>query len=195
MVTPTDHRDRVLPVDAARATLVGRVHDPELGPCVVAVRDDEAVDLTALAPTMSDLLDSGRAPGIAREGQAGRSWRLGDLLDASLAPAQRRAAVAHMRRVPLATALDAMSAACGFSSHRWIGAVDVPTAVVVTRDDRIVAPQRQHKLAAAVPGAVVVEIDGDHGVFLADPDGFADGLLQACAAVTLPVAPPSTTAA
>ena len=94
-----------------------------------------------------------------------------------------------MRRVPLAIALDAMRAACGFSSHLWIGGVDVPTAVVITRHDRIVAPQRQHKLAAAVPGAAVVEIDGDHGVFLADPDGFADGLRQACAAVTLPVAP------
>ncbi len=119
----------------------------------------------------------------------------GPVLDASLAPAQRRAALAHMRRVPLAVALDAMRAACGFSSHRWIGAVDVPTAVLVTRHDRIVAHQRQRKLAAAVPGATVVEIDGDHGVFLADPDGFAHGLRQACAAVTLPVAPPSTTAA
>jgi pimeloyl-ACP methyl ester carboxylesterase len=119
----------------------------------------------------------------------------GPLLDASLAPAQRRAAVAHMRRVPLATALDAMRAACSFSSHLWIGGVDVPTAVLVTRHDRIVAPQRQRKLAAAVPGAAVVEIDGDHGVFLADPAGFAEGLLQACAAVTLPVAPTSSTAA
>ena len=119
----------------------------------------------------------------------------GPLLDASLTPAQRRAALAHMRRVPLAVALDAMRAACGFTSHRWIGAVDVPTAVVVTRHDRIVAPQRQRKLAAAVPDAVVVEIDGDHGVFLADPDGFAEGLLHACAAVTLPVVPTSNTAA
>ncbi len=119
----------------------------------------------------------------------------GPLLDSGLAPAQRGAALAHMRRVPLATALDAMRAACAFSSHQWIGGVDVPTAVLLTRHDRIVAPQRQRRLAAAVPGATVVEIDGDHGVFLADPDGFADGLRQACAAVTLPVAPSSTTAA
>jgi 3-oxoadipate enol-lactonase len=119
----------------------------------------------------------------------------GPLLDGSLAPAQRRTALAHMRRVPLATAMDAMRACCAFTSHTWIGSVDVPTAVVVTRDDRIVAPRRQHKLAAAVPRATVVEIDGDHGVFLADPEGFSDGMLRACAAVTLPVAPSSTTAA
>jgi hypothetical protein len=42
---------------------------------------------------------------------------------------------------------------------------------------------------------VVVEIDGDHGVFLADPAGFAEGLRQACAAVTLPVVPTTSTAA
>ena len=119
----------------------------------------------------------------------------GPLLDGGLSPAQRRAALAHMRRVPLHIALDAMRAACAFSSHDWVGTVDVPTAVLVTRHDRIVAPQRQHKLAAAVPGAAVVEIDGDHGVFLADPDRFRNGLLHACAAVTLPVAPSSTTAA
>jgi pimeloyl-ACP methyl ester carboxylesterase len=119
----------------------------------------------------------------------------GPLLDGSLTPAQRRAALAHMRRVPLPIALDAMRAACEFTSHRWIGAVDVPTAVVITRHDRIVTPQRQRKLAAAVPHSVVVEIDGDHGVFLADPNGFADGLLHACDAVTLPVVPTSTTAA
>jgi 3-oxoadipate enol-lactonase len=119
----------------------------------------------------------------------------GPLLDNGLGAAQRRAALAHMRRVPLAIALDAMRAACAFSSHQWIGGVDVPTAVLVTRHDRIVAPQRQHKLAAAVPDATVVEIDGDHGVFLADPEGFCVGLLQACGAVTQPVAPSSTTAA
>lgn len=119
----------------------------------------------------------------------------GPLLDSALTPAQRRTASAHMRRVPLATALDAMRAACAFSSREWIGTVDVPAAVVVTRHDRVVAPRRQRKLASALPAAAVVEIDGDHGVFLADPDGFAAGLRQACAAVTRPVAPSRSTAA
>jgi 3-oxoadipate enol-lactonase len=119
----------------------------------------------------------------------------GPLLDGSLAPEKRRAALAQMRKVPLAIALDAMRAACAFSSHLWIGSVDVPTAVLVTSQDRIVSPHRQHRLAAAVLGATVVEIDGDHGVFLADPDRFRDGLLRACVEVTLPAAPVSTTAA
>jgi len=108
----------------------------------------------------------------------------GHLLDADLDPAARKAALAQMRRVPLAVALDAMHAVSTFSSHRWIGSVDVPTSVVVTRHDRVVAPHRQRRLAACVPGATLIEIDGDHGVFSADPDGLLDGLLRACAAVT-----------
>ena len=119
----------------------------------------------------------------------------GPLLDSRLTSEQRRAAAARMRRVPLATALDAMRAACGFTSHEWIGGVDVSTAVLITRHDRIVAPQRQRKLAAAVPGAAVVEIDGDHGVFLADPARFREGLLRACAVVTRPVVRRSPSAA
>jgi fumarylacetoacetate (FAA) hydrolase family protein len=46
-------------VDAARAVLVGRVwrHGEINGPCVVAVRGGEVVDISAHAPTMSDLLE------------------------------------------------------------------------------------------------------------------------------------------
>jgi fumarylacetoacetate (FAA) hydrolase family protein len=47
----------VLPVDADRALLVGRLWLPGVGPAVVAVRGDEFVDLSALAPTMSQLLE------------------------------------------------------------------------------------------------------------------------------------------
>jgi len=117
------------------------------------------------------------------------------LLDARLDPAERWQALSHMRRVPLAVALDAIHAACRFTSHDWIGEVDVPSAVLITGQDHIVAPQRQRKLASAMSGSTVVEIDGDHGVFLDAPDRFAAGLLSACAAVTEPTLPTSTTAA
>ena len=45
----------------------------------------------------------------------------------------------------------AMQAVCDFSSHRWISGVDVPTAVIVTRHDRVVPPSRQWRLARALP--------------------------------------------
>jgi pimeloyl-ACP methyl ester carboxylesterase len=76
-----------------------------------------------------------------------------------------------------------MQAVSEFTSHSWIGSVDVPTAVVVTRKDRVVPPRRQWKLAHAVPGATVVELDGGHDVFLHSPARFGAAVESACAAV------------
>jgi len=46
-----------LPADAARATLVGRAWVEGLGPVLVGVRPDGLVDLSRLAPTMTQLLE------------------------------------------------------------------------------------------------------------------------------------------
>ncbi|HEY1753284.1 MAG TPA: fumarylacetoacetate hydrolase family protein [Caulobacteraceae bacterium] len=48
--------DDILPVDGYAGVLVGRVSMPD-GPHVVAVREAGLYDLSALAPTMSDLID------------------------------------------------------------------------------------------------------------------------------------------
>jgi pimeloyl-ACP methyl ester carboxylesterase len=61
----------------------------------------------------------------------------------------------------------------------------VPTSVVITRNDRIVPARRQWKLAHALPDCTVIEIDGDHGVFLHAPGRFATAVLAACNAATL----------
>ena len=107
---------------------------------------------------------------------------LGDGLDARA----RRPVLDRMRRTPLVTALAAMQAVCDFSSHRWISGVDVPTAVVVTRHDRVVPPSRQWRLARALPAAEVIEVDGGHDVFAASPGAFAHALVDACLAVAVP---------
>jgi 3-oxoadipate enol-lactonase len=107
------------------------------------------------------------------------------LLGDGLPPDVRRATLARMRRIPLVAALAAMQAVCDFSSHRWISGVDVPSAVVVTRHDRVVPPSRQWRLARALPGAEVVEVDGGHDVFVDAPGAFAQALVHACLAVTL----------
>ncbi|GAB7191467.1 fumarylacetoacetate hydrolase family protein [Kineococcus sp. NUM-3379] len=75
--------DDVLPGDRERATLVGRVSDPGVGPCVVAVRGEEVVDLTGVAPTVSQLLERPDAVEVARSAPGGRRWPLADLLAAS----------------------------------------------------------------------------------------------------------------
>ena len=49
-----------------------------------------------------------------------------------------------------------------FDARPWIGAIDVPTAVVLTERDNVVAPGRQRRLAAAIPGAEVFPVAGDH---------------------------------
>ncbi|MFI1757947.1 fumarylacetoacetate hydrolase family protein [Streptomyces sp. NPDC020571] len=83
----------VLPEDADRATLVARVHAPEYdGPCVAAVRGERVVDLTAVVPTVADLMERDDAAAVVREADAGHVWRLDELLEA---PVGRRD-VAHL---------------------------------------------------------------------------------------------------
>ncbi|MEW2572054.1 fumarylacetoacetate hydrolase family protein [Streptomyces sp. NPDC047070] len=83
----------VLPQDAERAALVARVHSPRWdGPCVAAVRGEHVVDLTAVAPTVSDLMERDDAAEIVREADGGHTWRLDELL---AAPVGRRD-IAHL---------------------------------------------------------------------------------------------------
>jgi 3-oxoadipate enol-lactonase len=100
-------------------------------------------------------------------------------------PATARWARAQLSRTTLATAVSAMEAVSEFTSHRWIGQLDIPTAVVVTTRDRIVPVSRQLKLARAIPGASVHIVDGDHAVCITEPELFAQTLLTACWSVVL----------
>jgi 3-oxoadipate enol-lactonase len=106
---------------------------------------------------------------------------LGSILIGDAPDAETRSwARAQMRRTSMATALSAMQAVSDFTSHDWATGIDVPTAVIVPTRDRVVTPRRQHKLAAAIPGSMTYELDGDHGVFLNDPARLANVLLDAC---------------
>jgi len=86
----------------------------------------------------------------------------------------------EFRRSDPVKLIEAARALVRFTSHEWIGDVDVPTAVVVTRDDRLVPAPRQRKLAATVPGASAFELDGDHPVVVREPERFVPVLLEAC---------------
>jgi len=97
--------------------------------------------------------------------------------------ATARWARAQLSRTTLVTAVSAIQAVCEFRSDGWIGQVDVPTAVVITARDRIVPPSRQLRLARAVPGASVHEVDADHGVCINAPGRFARVLIEACSEV------------
>jgi len=64
-----------------------------------------------------------------------------------------------------------------FDSRGWAPTIDVPTACVVTLEDHVVPPGRQLDLAAAVPGATVQPVAGDHAACLVQPDDFVPALL------------------
>jgi 3-oxoadipate enol-lactonase len=76
-----------------------------------------------------------------------------------------------------------------FSSRDWVSDIAVPTAVVVTTQDRIVPSRRQYGLADAIPGAKVFEVDGDHFA-CADPStNFVPQLVAACDCVNAAASP------
>ena len=79
--------------------------------------------------------------------------------------------------------IEATRALSRYSSGRWLGEVAVPTSVVVTMQDGLVAPARQLRMAGAIPGARVFEVDGDHTVCAAQPDIFVPVLVDACLSV------------
>lgn len=100
----------------------------------------------------------------------------GPIEDQSLRNWARR----EMRRNDLVTVFSAMEAVVRFSSSDWVGAIDVPTAVLVPKSDSVVPVQRQLALAGAIPEASLYMVEGDHGVCVTGPAAFAPVLATAC---------------
>jgi pimeloyl-ACP methyl ester carboxylesterase len=82
-----------------------------------------------------------------------------------------------------ASVIQATHALSGFSSHDWIGDIDVPTAVIVTKRDELVPPEQQRKLARSIPGAEIFEVDADHDACVARADLFVPALRAALESV------------
>jgi 3-oxoadipate enol-lactonase len=89
-------------------------------------------------------------------------------------------AMEELRRSSPQAMLEAVAAIGRFSSHQWVREIDVPTAVLVTTEDRLVAPRRQRKLADAIPDAVEYEVHGDHAVCVVGYRRFVPVLIEAC---------------
>ncbi len=94
-------------------------------------------------------------------------------------PASLRAwASAEMRRHDWRMVAEAAHAVGTFNSSRWIGGVDVPTAVLVTTEDRAVPPGDQMRLLVEIPHATLHRIDDGHTVCA--KRRFAPPLVDAC---------------
>jgi pimeloyl-ACP methyl ester carboxylesterase len=118
-----------------------------------------------------------RLVGHIRRGGEPKDVELGD--DAFVT----RWAMEELRRVSPTVALQAMSTMGRFSSHAWIGDIDVPTAVVVTTKDRFIAPTRQIKLANAIRGATVHPVHAGHAACVLSYRRFVPALVEACDSV------------
>ncbi|HEX7386790.1 MAG TPA: fumarylacetoacetate hydrolase family protein [Castellaniella sp.] len=75
----------LLPSDSDRALLVGRVFDPAIGgPSVVALHAGQVRDLTALAPTVSQLMEVDDIAALVAQSPIAAHWNLQDLLHDTL---------------------------------------------------------------------------------------------------------------
>jgi fumarylacetoacetate (FAA) hydrolase family protein len=92
--------DRALPLDHARATLVGRAWLPDVdGPAVVVVQDGDVCDLSPVAVTASDLLNL--PDPVAAIRRAGPLQRIGAIADLLLnSPPDKRNAAAPWLLAP-----------------------------------------------------------------------------------------------
>lgn len=90
----------------------------------------------------------------------------------------------ELERANPAGLLSAMRSVGRFRSNPWIGDVDVPASVIVTTRDRTVPTRNQRKLAAAIPGATVHEVEGPHDAIVTKSEAYLPALTRACFEVT-----------
>ncbi len=91
---------------------------------------------------------------------------------------------AEMRRGDPADIAAAGRGLSAFDARDFAAEVDVPTAVVVTAQDRLIRPVRQRELARAIPGAHLIEVEGAHNAWLVRPKEFNDATGEALSRVT-----------
>jgi len=98
-------------------------------------------------------------------------------------PLIARWAVDELRRTDVLSAISAMAMMGRFTSHEWVGSVDVPAAVVVTTRDHLVSSARQLKLARAIQGATVHPVAAGHAACVIGAERFIPALLDAVRSV------------
>lgn len=81
----------------------------------------------------------------------------------------------------LAALIEAGAELNAYDSSPWLSALDMPAAVVVTKQDRMVAPWRQERLVRLLPGAQRYEVDAGHDAVVSEPGLFLPVLVRACA--------------
>jgi 3-oxoadipate enol-lactonase len=100
-----------------------------------------------------------------------------------------RWALGQFRATSSGAMMRALAELLRFDSRAWVGEVDVPTSVVVTRRDRAVAPRDQRWMAEQIPGAQQVTVDAGHACCTLAPKAFLPGLQSALESVVRAAGP------
>lgn len=74
---------------------------------------------------------------------------------------------------------EAVAALSRHHSRPWLGTIDVPTAVVATRNDKVIPVARQVDLAHRIPGATLHDIDAGHAACVLEAEAFVPAFSQA----------------
>lgn len=162
--------------------LLWRRHPSVVAGLVMCATSDRFVhrsrDRLVFTSMMSVAAGISGAVGMALFRDAAGPGALTDAVAYRRARSIQRWAAEEMRRHDWTAVLQAGRALGTYDASGWVGAIDVPCAVVVTDRDRAVPPALQLGLAARIPGATVHRVDAGHtacaGPALAGP------LLDAC---------------
>jgi 3-oxoadipate enol-lactonase len=97
-------------------------------------------------------------------------------------------ALNEVRKNDITRVLEAGSTIGSFSSRDWIGNVDVPTAVVITTQDRTVPARRQLRLAESIPSAAIFRVPAAHNACYSAADRWVPAVAAACTDVASRIA-------
>ncbi len=131
----------------------------------------------ALGPLLS--LAARAAPDSLWQGASER------LLERVVDPQRRRVLARELEHTEPSAVIEAGAALARFDSSPWLGGVDAPAAVVLTRRDQHVPAEAQSQLAGLIPDCSVHPVDGDHYACVVRPAPFASALFEACRFVAL----------
>lgn len=76
--------------------------------------------------------------------------------------------------------IEAVSTLGSFNSLDWLGALDVPTSIILTLQDTVVPVERQQRLVEAIKHASVHHVDAGHNAIYAIREQYVPVLVNAC---------------
>ncbi|MGY2875082.1 3-oxoadipate enol-lactonase [Marmoricola sp. URHA0025 HA25] len=160
------------------AQRVWRQHPDRIGGLVLAATTDHfRTKGTERAFHQGMELGMGALRTLSRSKTISAAGRLaGDLLDPT---DTHEWALAQWRSTSGWAVAQAVAALGRHHSTPWLSRIDVPTAVVVTTRDRVLAPERQRAIAARIPGATVHEAPCGHAGCVLQADSFVPAFLEA----------------